>query len=315
MAIQIVRYEQEEKVRWGVLREGAIAPLKTTAANAVGLLEEGLQEEGPLVEIKDVKLLSPVVAPQQIICQGVNYGEHRAETGMAPKRPAFNMIFTKAESSVCGPEDAILRPEHVRLLDYEIELGLVLAKEVNANSVITAENLHEYIAGLVITNDVSARDVQLTQLQWHKGKSYRTFCPVGPYFTVLTEEEFGRLDDLRLTLKVNGEVRQQALVSQMLYNPLETLQELAQVMDLKPGALLMTGTPGGVAMNLKPEELATMTSLTASPEEKQQVIDRQLKQDRYLNDGDVIEATIATDDGAIDLGTQRNPVRSLVEVR
>lgn len=306
MAVQIVRYEQEGNVRWGVLREGAITPLKTTAANAVELLEEGLQEKGPQVAVTDVKLLSPVVAPQQIICQGVNYGEHRAETGMAPKRPEFNMIFTKAESSVCGPEDTILRPEHVRLLDYEIELGLVLAKEVNAKSVITAENLHEYIAGLVITNDVSARDVQLTQLQWHKGKSYRTFCPVGPYFTVLTEKEFGRLDDLRLTLKVNGEVRQEALVSQMLYKPLETMQELAQVMDLKPGVLLMTGTPGGVAMNLKPNEMATMTSLTASPEEKQQVIDGQLKQDRYLKDGDVVEATIVTDDGTIDLGTQRN---------
>ncbi|EMR06984.1 Ureidoglycolate lyase [Bhargavaea cecembensis DSE10] len=315
MSVQIVRYEQGEKVRWGVLREEAITPLKTEASNAVQLLEEGLREDGAQVAVKEVKLLSPVVAPQQIICQGVNYGEHRAETGMAPKRPAFNMIFTKAESSICGPEDAILRPGHVRLLDYEIELGLVLAREVTAETVITEENLHEYIAGLVVTNDVSARDVQLTQLQWHKGKSYRTFCPAGPYFTVLTREEFGRLDDLRLTLKVNGGVRQQALVSQMLYKPLETLQELAQVMDLKPGALLMTGTPGGVAMNLKPGELATMTSLTASAEEKQQVIDGQLRQDRYLNDGDVIEATIATDDGAIDLGTQRNVVRSLVEVR
>src|SRR5690606_13992521 len=99
---------------------------------------------------------------------------------MEAKRPPFNMIFGKANSSLTSAYDTVVSPEHVKLLDYEIELGLVIGKDITEETAVTDDNLHEYLAGLVVANDISARDVQLVQGQWLKGKSYRTFCPTGP---------------------------------------------------------------------------------------------------------------------------------------
>lgn len=321
MAMNIIRFKENSDYYWGIEKDRQIIPLLTQATTLGEFLQQGLEEARtksesvqPTKSVEDVIVVSPVTAPVSIVCQGVNYGEHRQETGMEPTRPAFNMIFNKAESAICGAFDEIIRPEHVQLLDYEIELGLVIGQPINATTVITTENLHEFIAGVVITNDISARDVQISQLQWMKGKSYRTFCPVGPYLTVLTAQEFEALDNLQLTLKVNGEIRQQAFVSQMLYKPLETIQELVTVMDFKPGDLIMTGTPGGVAMQLANGNMASMTSLTATQAEKQEIIDRQLSLSNYLNDGDIIESSIAALDMEINLGTQRNIVKSLVYI-
>ncbi len=224
------------------------------------------------------------------------------------------MIFSKAPSSICGPNDAIIRPENVNLLDYEIELGLVIRKKITQQTIVTEDNFLDYVAGLVLTNDVSARDVQLTQLQWLKGKSYRTFCPVGPFFYLLEQEDVAKISNLELELKVNGEVRQAANTEQLLYKPVETLNELAQIMDLQVGDLVLTGTPGGVAMQLSAEEMNCMTSLVAKFGEKVDVIQRQHTLGNYLNDGDIIEATIVSADGSIDLGKQQNVVKNLQSI-
>lgn len=321
MTINIIRYKQNDEEHWGTVLDEKIIPLTNSAQTLADFLQQGVEEaqlklvtEQPSLTIQDITIMSPVTTPVSIVCQGVNYGEHRIETGMEPNRPAFNMIFNKAESSICGAFDEIIRPDHVQLLDYEIELGLVIGKPIQLDTVITEDNLAEFIAGIVISNDISARDVQISQLQWMKGKSYRTFCPVGPYLTILTKEEFAELPKLQLTLKVNGQIRQQAFVSQMLYKPLETLQELATIMDLKEGDLVMTGTPGGVAMQLAQGNMATMTSLVATQVEKQEIIERQLSLSNYLKDGDIIEATISTEDMKINLGTQRNIVNGKVLV-
>lgn len=319
MGIQIVRYRKNKVVSWGVIKEETIISLSNKSETLSDFLVDGITEAKELLvnqqaerlSLNEVDLLSPVTNPSNIICQGVNYSMHRKETGMSSSRAPYNMIFSKVPSSICGPSDAIIKPNHVQLLDYEIELGLVIGKEINEQTVITDDNISEYIAGLVIANDVSARDVQLTELQWLKGKSYRTFCPVGPYLVVLDQNEFDSIYDLELLLTVNGEVRQSANTNQLLYKPVETLNELAQTINLTPGDLVLTGTPGGVAMQLSPEEMNCMTSLSASFEEKQRVIQRQFEISNYLNVGDVIEATISSPKGNIQLGKQRNVVKEI----
>ncbi len=319
MGTKIVRFKKDEQVQWGVVNDNAVIILDNDSETLADFLQFGVQEakkkltvnNGEKILQSEVELVSPLTKPANIICQGVNYSQHRKESGMSSERPPYNMIFSKLDSSLCGPFETIIQPDHVQLLDYEIELGLVIGKEITSELQVTEDNIHEYVAGLVIGNDVSARDVQLTQLQWLKGKSYRTFCPVGPYFYVMDDDEYDYLHNLELELKVNGEVRQSANTDQLLFKPTETLTELSQIMELKPGDLLLTGTPGGVAMQLTSEEMTCMTSLVASFEEKQQVINRQLSLGNYLKEGDVIETSIYSRDRQIDLGTQRNVVRKM----
>ncbi|PYF05785.1 2-keto-4-pentenoate hydratase/2-oxohepta-3-ene-1,7-dioic acid hydratase in catechol pathway [Ureibacillus chungkukjangi] len=322
MGMKFARFKRNEELFLGVVEDNKIYKLQTNPDSFEKFLEIALVEAKASVEEKnleevelsDVVLLSPIPTPSQIICQGVNYSIHRQETGMDDQKPPFNMIFSKAPSSVCGPNDAIMRPDNVKLLDYEIELGLVIRKPITQDTVITEDNFLDYIAGLVLTNDISARDVQLTQLQWLKGKSYRTFCPVGPYFYLLEQEDVAKIADLKLELRVNGEIRQEASTDQLLYKPIETLNELAQIMDLQAGDLVLTGTPGGVAMQLSADEMNCMTSLVSKFGEKVEVIQRQHTLGNYLKDGDIIEATIASTDGSIDLGKQQNVVKTLQSI-
>src|SRR5690606_22303583 len=128
-----------------------------------------------------------------------------------------------ASGSVVGPHDTIRKPDHVKLLDYEIELGLVIGAPVEVGTVVTDKNLADFVAGLVITNDVSARDVQLTKGQFYESKSYPTFTPVGPRLTLLEPDEFLRLLDLRLQLSVDGVLRQDRTVADMIHLPATSL--------------------------------------------------------------------------------------------
>src|SRR6185312_10809660 len=173
------------------------------------------------------------------------------ESGMDPDR-AFNMLFTKSTASLTGPDDDIVRPADVRLLDYEVELGIVLGRPIPGPVTVTEENLADYVGAFVLADDVSARDVQLPQGQWYKGKSYRTFCPVGPYLCVPGRDEVARWRELRLTLTVNGEMRQDGLAADMVFGPAATLTELSGLEHLDVGDLLLTGTPGGVALQPPP---------------------------------------------------------------
>ena len=127
-------------------------------------------------------------------------------------------FFRKASGSISRPVDDIVKPAHVRLLDYEVEIGLVIGRDIPVGTTITDDNLADYIAGLVVTNDVSARDIQLPQTQFYEAKSYPTFTPVGPALVLLDADELKRFGDLRLQLRVNGEVRQDSMVDgDMIY--------------------------------------------------------------------------------------------------
>jgi 2-keto-4-pentenoate hydratase/2-oxohepta-3-ene-1,7-dioic acid hydratase in catechol pathway len=319
VGIQVVRFEKENKEQWGVVSNNRIFVLRDTYSSLAHFLEEGVEEartlkeqgQGESLSLNEVTLLSPVTKPARIVCQGANYSSHRAESGMEAGRPPFNMFFSKADSTLCGPNTEIIRPSHVKLLDYEIELGLVIGTEISSSVEVTDENLHQYIAGLVIMDDVSARDVQLSEGQWLKGKSYRTFGPTGPYFYLLDKEEVPLIHDLELNLWVNDELRQSANTNQLLYKPAETLTELSEIMDLSKGDLVITGTTGGVALSLTPEILGKLSSHVVSYTEKVDLlVESQINNGKYLNDGDVIRCQIKSKDGRIDLGEQVNKVVS-----
>ena len=135
------------------------------------------QGSAETISLNEVTILSPVTTPARIVCQGANYSSHRAESGLEAKKPPFNLIFSKADSSLCGAYTEIIRPAHVQLLDYEIELGLVIGSEITEPVEVTEENLHQFVAGLVIFNDVSARDVQLTSRTMVKRKKLSYIWP------------------------------------------------------------------------------------------------------------------------------------------
>ncbi|WP_085992258.1 fumarylacetoacetate hydrolase family protein [Oceanobacillus senegalensis] len=320
MGMQVVRFEKNHTEKWGVVEENRIKLVKGNYPTLADFLEKGQEEAQRILEdtsaesvsFDDVTLLSPVTKPARIICQGANYSSHRTESGMEANRPPFNLLFSKADSSLSGAYSEIIRPSNVELLDYEIELGLVIGSNINEAIEVTDDNLHEYLAGIVLTNDVSARDVQFVQGQWLRGKSYRTFCPTGPILYLLDKEEVPRIHDLELNLWVNDELRQSASTNQLLYKPAETLTDVSQVMDLSKGDMVLSGTTGGVAMNLTPDLLKQVSDPTQSVESKRKtLVENQLKNgNKYLKEGDVVRASIKSKDGKINLGEQRNVVIS-----
>ncbi|WP_213302031.1 fumarylacetoacetate hydrolase family protein [Paraburkholderia sacchari] len=313
MAIHVLHFLHDGRAQWGVVANNAITPIpgefKTTAefihANPV---ERLLTLDGPALPEADVQWLSPVTANQQFICQGANYRQHMIESGMDPDAKKFNMIFTKATSCIVPADSKLVKPNSVRFLDYEIELGLVLKRDVTSRATITDENLHDYLAGAVIVNDYSARDVQIPQMQFYKGKSYRTFGPVGPYLCLLEKRDLPKLKDLVLTLTVNGAVRQNDSTSGLVYGPAETLTELSSVQDLHVGDLLATGTPSGCALIIPSPEKQRAAAQLPEAEKWRLFLALQAERPQYLQDGDVVEARIVSQDGSIDLGTQRNVV-------
>jgi len=314
MAINVARYELNGNVGWGVVSEGGLTPLIGTYETTGDLIREGREEARAVaatggdknIPLDHVQLLSPVTQNQQYVCQGTNYVSHLQESGIDPQKQTFNMIFRKASSCIAPADTDIIRPAHVNLLDYELELGLIFGKSITTQETVTWDNLADYVAGLVITNDVSARDVQLPEWQFYKGKSYRTFGPTGPWITLIDQDDVKRIPELHLQLAVNTKIRQDAFADDLFFQPPETLTELSGVQDFHPGDMLATGTPGGVAAQA-PGKLI-MAFLKVIPESKKWEIfkKRGAQNPAFLKPGDKVEARIATDDGALNLGTQRN---------
>jgi 2,4-didehydro-3-deoxy-L-rhamnonate hydrolase len=264
--------------------------------------------DGPAIRESDVRWLSPVTSNQQFLCQGANYRQHMIESGMNPDHKQYNMIFTKAPGCIVPADSDVVRPGHVRFLDYEIELGIVLKRSLRSREPVTDANLHQYVAGAVIVNDYSARDIQIPQMQFYKGKSYRTFGPVGPYLCLLEQSDIPYLGKLHLTLTVNGVVRQKDSTSNLVYGLAETLAELSGVHDLDAGDLLATGTPSGCALTVPSPAKQRIAALLPEAAKWRLFMKIQAKSSRYLQDGDMVESRILSGDGVIDLGVQRNRV-------
>lgn len=313
MSINTVRYKYENDIHWGVVKGDNIIPVPGQYAttgdfiNAVSVADLKMIE-GSTIALKDVMILSPITQNQRFVCQGANYRRHMIESGMNPEDKNFNMIFTKSSSSMAPHNTDIVRPSVSKLLDYEVELGVVLKAPITGAVTINSSNLHEYVAGVVIVNDITARDVQIPQMQFYKGKSFRTFGPIGPFLCLMDKQDLHYMDKLQLTLKVNGEVRQNDSSGDMVYRPADTLTELSSVHDFDAGDLLATGTPAGCALTVPSPAKQKLAAMIPEAIKWKLFLKMQGESTQYLQPGDSIETTIRSSDGVIDLGKQSNAV-------
>jgi 2-keto-4-pentenoate hydratase/2-oxohepta-3-ene-1,7-dioic acid hydratase in catechol pathway len=299
---------------WWVQTPTGAAKIATSATTTGDLIAdretiEWATHSTETVPVDTLDLLSPVTKPCRVVAQMTNFASHVRDAGMDPGSIPLT-FFRKSSASISGPFDDIVKPGHVKLLDYEVEIGLVIGQNIPVGTTISESQLSDYIAGLVVTNDVSARDIQLPQTQFYEGKSYPTFTPVGPALVLLDGDELKRFADLRLRLRVNGEVRQNMVVGDdMIYRPVQALESLARFQDLAPGDLVMTGTPVGTALSAPPKPIEIIGSLLPPAVKWKAFFKRQAKNPMYLKHGDSVELSVATDDGVIDLGVQRTAVR------
>jgi 2,4-didehydro-3-deoxy-L-rhamnonate hydrolase len=214
-------------------------------------LEEVVQERsaaGQLQEFAGERIGAPIARPHQILCIGLNYSDHAAETGAAvPEEP---ILFTKSPNSLIGPYDDVRIPRGSTKLDWEVELGVVISKRTSYLD--SVDDAHDAIAGYLVVNDVSERAFQIERGgQWSKGKSAETFNPAGP--CLVTPDEIDDVLKLRMWLDVSGVRRQDGSTSTMIFDPYFIVHYLSQFLVLEPGDLIDTGTPPGVGMGLKPQ--------------------------------------------------------------
>jgi len=195
---------------------------------------------------KNCRIGPCVKNPGKFIAIGLNYSDHASESGMdIPKEP---IIFHKATSSIVGPNDNVVMPKDSKKLDWEVEIGFIIGKEVKN---ITEQEAADYILGYCIVNDVSEREWQIERGgNWTKGKSGDTFGPIGPY--LVTKEEIKNVYNLSLRLDVNGKRMQTGNTDKMIFNFNFILSYLSNFMSLQPGDIVTTGTPPGVGMGMKP---------------------------------------------------------------
>jgi 2-keto-4-pentenoate hydratase/2-oxohepta-3-ene-1,7-dioic acid hydratase in catechol pathway len=298
---------------WWVKNADRATKIDTTAITTGELLADraavtSAAASGDSVAVDGLDLVSPVTRPCRVVAQMTNFESHVRDSGMDPKTIPLT-FFRKSSASISGPFDDIVKPAHVRFLDYEVEIGLVIGRDMPVGTVLTDANLGDYVAALIITNDVSARDIQLPQTQFYEAKSYPTFTPVGPELVLLDATELARFGDLRLTLSVSGDERQNSVVEgDMIFRPLAALQSLTRFQDLAAGDLVLTGTPAGTALKAPPKPVEMIGALLPPAVKWKAFFKRQAGNQKYLQHGDVVEATVATDDGLIDLGAQRMKV-------
>ena len=193
-------------------------------------------------QLEKFRLLAPIPDPPKIICLTFNYPAHAKEQNLvSPKEP---VIFIKPRTTLCGTDSDIMCPNFIKQLDYEIELAVIIGK--------TCKNVDEsrskdYIFGYMVFNDVSARDIQMRDKQFTRGKSFDTFAPCGPWIT--SADEVTNPQDLQLVTKINGQNRQDSSTKNMFIKIPSIISELSNVMTLEKGDIIVTGTPDGVAMN------------------------------------------------------------------
>ncbi|ALX47167.1 fumarylacetoacetate hydrolase family protein [Lentibacillus amyloliquefaciens] len=200
--------------------------------------------------LRDVHMSAPVTAPGKIICVGKNYAAHAAE--MDSDVPDYPVLFAKFANALIGPDDFIEKPDFVTKFDYEAELTIIIGSEA---SNIKRENALDYIAGYTIGNDMSARDLQKRTPQWLQGKSLDRSTPIGPW--VVTADEVGDPGSLSIRSYVNGEERQSASTEQFIFDIPFLIEFISSLMTLKPGDLIMTGTPNGVGMGMNPPQFVS----------------------------------------------------------
>ncbi|KPP85915.1 MAG: 2-keto-4-pentenoate hydratase/2-oxohepta-3-ene-1,7-dioic acid hydratase (catechol pathway) [Rhodobacteraceae bacterium HLUCCO07] len=272
--MKYVRFGEAGQEKPGILdKDGRLRELSGVVGDIAGEVLTDLPvvdpENLPLVQ-GNPRLGPPVGGIGKLICIGLNYSDHAAEAGMEP--PAMPIVFMKANSAICGPNDTVLLPRGSEKGDWEVELGVVIGRR--AKYVSEAEAL-DHVAGYTIVNDVSERAFQTEMSgQWTKGKSCDTFGPVGPW--LVTPDELDDVQGLDLWLDLNGERMQTGNTEKMIFTVAQIISHLSGLMSLNPGDVIATGTPPGVGMGMKPQ--------------------------RFLKEGDVMEL------GVEGLGVQRQAV-------
>ena len=267
--MKLVTYATDAGPRVGCLDNGEVVPTPgipdlltffndPTVENTI---EAALKGRIGAQAVEEVQLLAPIQRPLKIIGIGVNYRGHAEETGRdIPKTP---ILFSKPPTAIVGPEENIVIPNETSKVDYEVELGVVIGKHARN---VTVEDALDYIGGYTVFNDISAREYQFRDGQWFRGKSFDTFAPMGPCLTL--PDQIADPQDLKLQLRLNGEVRQNGSTSDMIFSVAELIVDISQVMTLEPGDVIATGTPAGVGHVAKPKPI-------------------------YLQPGDIVEAEIA----------------------
>jgi len=247
--------DNKEKERWGILEDNKIRELSDPLSG----IETGAM-------FKECRIIAPFFGTK-VICLGLNYESHVEEN--RAKRPEKPILFSKAISSIVGNEAPVIKPQIVKDLDYEVELAFVVGKKAKN---VPIGNAFDYILGYTVLNDVSARDIQFSDKQWFRGKSCDTFCPIGPWIVDDIDDPM----DLEIEMRVNGEVKQRANTSEMIFDIPHIMEYITQAITLMPGDVVATGTPAGVGAFRDPPE--------------------------FLHDGDLMEAKIEK------IGTLRNRV-------
>jgi 2,4-diketo-3-deoxy-L-fuconate hydrolase len=277
--MKLVRFGEAGKERPGVLdKDGHIRDLSAHVKDISGdvLSDDSLKriseiDPASLPRLPDgVRLGAPVATPSKFIAIGLNYSDHAAEVGMA--LPTEPIVFLKAVTSICGPNDPVEKPRHSTKLDWEVELGIIIGKRAKY---IDEAASFQHVAGYCLGNDVSERNFQLErQGQWTKGKSHDTFGPLGPW--LVTRDEIPNPQNLKMWLDVNGERQQTGTTATMVFNVRKIVSYVSHYMTLLPGDVIITGTPPGVGSAKKPP--------------------------RFLNPGDVVTL------GVEGLGEQRQQI-------
>jgi 2-keto-4-pentenoate hydratase/2-oxohepta-3-ene-1,7-dioic acid hydratase in catechol pathway len=238
-------------------------------ASALQTAQRAFDQAASGLELSQLKLLAPLPRPGKIICIGLNYSDHAAESGQPI--PQYPVVFAKYANAIVGPGEAIILPRVTDQVDYEAELGFVIGKR---GRYVPEADAMSYVAGYLPINDVSARDYQMRTSQWTMGKIFDTFAPMGP--ALVTADEISNPHNLDIRLTINGEVLQNSNTRNLIFGVPQLVASLSEVMTLEPGDVVSTGTPPGVGMARKPQ--------------------------RWLRPGDVVDVEIEG------LGTLSNPV-------
>ncbi|MCW3494197.1 fumarylacetoacetate hydrolase family protein [Microbacterium sp. SSM24] len=229
--MRIARFSHNESIRFGIVDEGELVVLDGDPMFA------GFDTTGERVPLADVALLAPVIPRSKVVCIGRNYRDHAAELGNdVPPAP---MLFFKPNTSVIGPGDAVVLPKHSEFVSYEGELAAVIGR-ITRN--VPAERALDHVFGYTIANDLTARDWQKSDGQWARAKGFDTSCPLGPAI----ETEFDVDGPAVITTRLNGEVRQQGPISDMIFSLAAIIEFASAAFTLLPGDVILTGTPAGV---------------------------------------------------------------------
>ena len=281
--MKLIRFGEPGKEKTGVVIDGKKYDTSTFGedyneqffeTNGIARLADFIDSNMLIQVADDERLGCPLARPSKIVCIGLNYVDHARETNATP--PTEPVIFMKATTAIVGPFDDIIIPKNSKKTDWEVELAVIIGKKA---SYVTEAAAMDYVAGYVLHNDVSEREFQIERGgTWDKGKGCDTFAPIGPFFA--TKDEIPDPHNLRLWLKVNGEIMQDGNTNNFIFNIPFLIAYTSQFMTLLPGDIISTGTPAGVGLGMKPPF--------------------------YLKPGDIVELGI---DG---LGTSRQAVKAYV---